>query len=192
MCQTPEIQVSVVCAYGDADAQEFFEMYEQFARCIFPSDEITTKFPSVDIPNGSRAIFFDAKNPRAATNVAYSDIVHTDSPQYTDVVEHSSNASYIFYEMDGLVPQNVWRETENRIFLPWYLDDSHRISFKSDEDRWEYEDKFDEIFKKLGFSFKIPTPGVPYHIYPTHAEDWVGNWGYDNLTDYSITTENIR
>ena len=187
----PGTQVAVSTSHGKEENKSIWETYELFANSVY-DEGVVIDFPTIDLPNRSRVICFESDNPRAQRDIMISDIVHLNGPQPEGFVLYAGKSTYTFLELDNVIPQSLWKSAENRIFLPWYLDSSNSLSFSGNAERWEYEERLDEVLKKLGLPEDfMPTPGIPYNPYDTKYEAWTENWG-DIIADYVVTTENIQ
>jgi len=84
------------------------------------------------------------------------------------------------------------REDFGCCFLPWFLNPDHRVSFKSDQDRYAFEDQIPDLLVSEKITFPV-VPGIAVSPYSTREDPWQARYSHlIDFTDWVVETEHLK
>ena len=185
------------------------DMYGDFWNSVCePGEDLVVEPPHIHFPNGSY-LYMAGNLSDSGFHRQGFDYVHLtdaqDHPYVDDIVDDVPNwdkSKSLFMETSGSKMSKscemYWlSETIPTFFLPWYIHHEYSLPFKSNRERYQFEDDMQSlsIFQGPGKPFKIEQPGVPQSLFPAYADDWRVKWTRDydmTFSDYEITSENVH
>ena len=208
----PGARVCVVTPHQEAYSYEIWRIYKQFhdsthteeLRAIPGSYLKTHAGSEVWIGDHFGGHGEDGRGNGIPGKITDFDIVHFVEPGYSThfrdhmerlpkyprnqmVVIESSGCRVGCDFHDFWIGDPSYRRADfSSFFVPWFVHDEYRIGFKSDQERYDFEDKTPSILKELGMELPV---GEPYN----RNELWMRRWEESfEFNEWIMEPENLQ
>ena len=195
---TPDTSVAV-SATPDV-CKKIWCLYKGFCDAVGIESE-GTEGEYIRIDNGSDVTFGDDFNFHnyniihfgdAPVSETFTNKISTISKHQDVIVEAKSGAPIGSFYEDFWIANYHKNRKYACFFVPWYLSKEHQIKFRSNQERYEFEDSMNNLLAEIGAPFHMPMPGFTYPVLTDKPSPWTYRWADAiDFNAWEIHTENV-
>ena len=214
MCAEPDTLVAVMLGDNGGQSYNIYQIYKTFLEGTGLEFTYVENENCLKMDNGSEVQFgthfegHPGKGRCIPHRLPDCDIVYIPEAGHYKAFEYLTS-QFTFYDQTVLIEASgcqrdsfyydFWFGNSTSVapdypsfFMPWFVSNGNRINFKSDKERYAFEDTMNDELKKIGAGFTMPKPGIGYCVYIDKHEAWLPRWqSVINFWDWEISTENV-